>query len=92
MNCMNKEVNCGVLLRVLKTISPKDTEGEGIRQNILRFLVFSHASCDETINQLEMINRLYFEDNPIDELIQEFNNLGGEINRYIQYVENNWRT
>ena len=68
-------------------------EGYGRRrykQELIKFLVYAHASCDETISQLEMINTLHFKDNPIDELINEYNTLGKKINKYIQYVEKNW--
>ncbi len=37
-----------------------------------------------------MLNTLYFKDKPLDDLITDYNTLGSKINRFIQYVENNW--
>ena len=81
------------LRRSAQSIKDNIAEGFGRRRyklEYIRFLIFAHASCDETINQLEMLNKLYFADNPIDELINDYNNLGRKINRFIQYVEKNW--
>ena len=83
------------LRRSAQSIKDNIAEGFGRRRykaEYIRFLVFAHSSCDEAVNQLEMINELYFKEIPITDLIQEFNNPGGKINRYIQYVELNWRT
>jgi four helix bundle protein len=79
--------------RSAQSIKDNIAEGFGRRRyklEYIRFLIFAHASCDEAISQLEMINTLYFKDNPIDDLIKDFNTLGGKINRFIQHVEKNW--
>ena len=70
-------------------------EGYGRRKykaDFIRFLVFSHASCLETINHIYKITVLY------PDLIQEFDplvpmyeNLGGKIFNFISYVEKNWK-
>ena len=81
--------------RSVKSIKSNIVEGYGrsrYKQEYIRFLIFAHASCDEAINQLEMINRLYFKDAPINNLIEKYNLLGSKINRFIQHVENNWNT
>jgi four helix bundle protein len=81
--------------RSAQSIKDNIAEGFGRRRykaEYIRFLIFAHASCDEAINQLEMINQLYFKENPLDGLIQEYNILGSKINRFIQHVENNWNT
>ena len=81
------------LRRSAQSIKDNIAEGFGRRRyklEYIRFLIFAHASCDEAINQFEMINQLYFTENPIDTLINDYNNLGGKINRFIQHVEKNW--
>ena len=81
--------------RSAQSIKDNIAEGYGRRrykQEYIRFLIFAHASCDEAINQLEMISILHFKDAPIDELIKKYNMLGSKINRFIQHVEKNWNT
>jgi four helix bundle protein len=81
------------LRRSAQSIKDNIAEGFGRRRykaEYIRFLIFAHASCDEAINQLEMLNTLYFKDKPLDDLITDYNTLGSKINRFIQYVENNW--
>jgi hypothetical protein len=39
-----------------------------------------------------MINELYFENTGINGLLEEYEVLGGKINKFIQYVEENWKT
>lgn len=70
----------------------KDTIAEGYRRRrykdeLSRFLIFAHASCDETISQLEVITDIHFFDNPLTDLIEEYDKLGRKINRFTQYVE-----
>ena len=74
----------------------KDTivEGYGRRRykdEFIRYLIFAHSSCDESISQLEMINDLYFKEEPINYLIEDYNHLGKKINQFILYVERNWK-
>jgi four helix bundle protein len=81
------------LRRSAQSIKDNIAEGFGRRRyklEYIRFLIFAHASCDEAISQLEMINTLYFKDDPKDDLIRDFNTLGSKINRFIQHVEKNW--
>lgn len=77
--------------------SEKDNIAEGFgrrryKDEFIRFLVFAHASCDEAISQLTMINELYFENTGINGLLEEYEILGGKINKFIQYVEENWKS
>jgi len=54
--------------RSAQSIKDNIAEGYGRRRykaEYIRFLIFAHASCDEAINQLEMINKLYFHVHPI---------------------------
>lgn len=78
-----------------KSIKDNIVEGYGRRRykdDFIRFLVYAHASCDEAISQLTMINELHFSNSNLNELIEEYNLLGGKINKFIEYVENNWKT
>ena len=67
-------------------------QGSQVRRSSksVKDLSFTHASCDEAISQLEMINQLHFQKNPINSLIDRYNILGGKINTFITYVENKW--
>jgi four helix bundle protein len=81
--------------RSSKSIKDTIAEGYGRRRyknEFIRYLVFSHASCDEVLSQLKMINQLYFKDNPLDRLLSDYDHLGRKINKFIQYVENNWKS
>ena len=62
------------------------------KNEFLRFLVFAHASCDETISELSMISDIHFEDNTLDNLIDQYDKLGRKLNSFIQYVEKSWQT
>jgi four helix bundle protein len=83
--------------RSAKSISANIVEGYGRRrykQEFIRFLVFAHASCDETIEHLEMpfetgslTNELVYRDlsGPLDLL-------GRKLNVFIDSVERSHRT
>jgi four helix bundle protein len=81
--------------RSSKSIKDNISEGFGRRRykaEYIRFLIFSHSSCDETLSQLEMLIVLYPEIADFQPLSDEYKILGRKINSYIDYVENNWRT
>ena len=69
-------------------------EGYGRRvykKEFERFLVFSHASNDETLNHIEKIIILYPNLSPeFEELRREYNILGGKINNYLKWVREKW--
>jgi four helix bundle protein len=74
----------------------KDTIAEGFgrrryKDEFIRFLVFAHSSCDETISQLNMISDIHFSDDPLTDLLSKYDKLGRKINQFIQYVEENWQ-
>ncbi len=83
--------------RSAKSISANIVEGYGRRrykQEFIRFLVFAHASCDETIEHLEMLfetgsltNELVYRD-----LSARFDLLGRKLNVFIDSVERLHRT
>ncbi|MBP4137762.1 four helix bundle protein [Flavobacterium geliluteum] len=70
-------------------------EGYGRRRykaDFIKFLVYSHSSCLETIGHLEKIAKLYPDCfNNMDELINNYEGLGGKIFNFIRYVEENWK-
>lgn len=81
--------------RSSKSIKDNIAEGYGRRRykaEFIRFLIFAHASCDETISQLNMISETHYKENPLNDLLDKYNQLGGKINNFIKYVENNWKT
>lgn len=78
--------------RSVKSIRSNIVEGFGRRrykQEYIRFLVFAHASCDETIDHLltlkdceSLTDETLF--NQLNRLLDE---LGRKLNRFIQSVE-----
>jgi four helix bundle protein len=81
--------------RSSKSVKDQITEGYGRRRykaDYIKFLVYSHSSCDEALSQLEMLIILYPDLLEFDSLSTEYEILGRKINSYIDYVENNWRT
>jgi four helix bundle protein len=80
--------------RSSKSIKDNIIEGYGrkmYKQEFIRYLVFAHASCAETISQLNMINEIYFKENPITIIIDKYEILSKRIHSFIQYVETNWK-
>lgn len=77
-----------------KSIKDNIVEGFGRRRyknEFVRFLIFAQASCDEAQSQLSMINEIHFQNDPITELLSEYQRLGKMINKFIQYVESSWQ-
>ncbi|SKB60646.1 four helix bundle protein [Salegentibacter holothuriorum] len=71
-------------------------EGYGRKRykaDFIKFLTYSHASNDETILHFNKLLHLY---PPIivphQNLINEYETLGAKLNKFIQYVELNWKT
>src|SRR5215475_9573666 len=83
--------------RPAKSISANIVEGYGRRRykkEFIRFLVFAHASCDETIEHLEVLfetgsltNEIVYRD-----LSAQLDLLGRKINVFIESVERSHRT
>ena len=78
--------------RSIKSVRANIVEGYGRRrykQEFIRFLTYAHASCDETIDHLEML----FETGSLtdtagyQEIHVELDRLGGKLNLLIQSVE-----
>lgn len=80
--------------RSSKGITASIVEGYGRRRykaDFVKFLIYAHSSCDETILHLNFIKDIHKDfGNEIDRFIEAYNELGAKINRFIQYVEANW--
>ena len=74
-----------------KGISACIVEGYGRKRykaDFLKFLTYSHASCDETIVHLNFLKDTHDNFNKeIMILLEKYDELGAKINKYIQYVE-----
>ena len=80
--------------RSSKSIKDNIAEGFGRRRykvEFIRFLIFAHSSCDETISQLNMISDIHFPEKPLSDLMTSYEQLSKQINKFIQYVEGNWK-
>jgi four helix bundle protein len=80
--------------RSSKSIKDNIVEGYGrkkYKQEFIRFLIFAHSSCDETISQLNMISDIHYKENPLSELIKKYEELSKKIYRFIQYVDKEWK-
>jgi len=83
------------LRRSSKGIASCIVEGYGRRRykaEFIKFLTYAHASCGETILHLNFIK----DTNEIDEkeiqfFLNAYDELGSKINRFIQYVETEWK-
>lgn len=82
------------LRRASDSVVSNIVEGYGrnrYKNDYIKFLVTSHASNNETICHLNKIIILYPDLSKEFELLRaEYDILGAKINKYIQYVENNW--
>jgi len=78
-----------------KGITSCIVEGFGRRRykaDYIKFLTYSHASCDETILHLNFINDTHeIEEEEINYFLKKYDELGRKRNKYIQYVENEWK-
>jgi four helix bundle protein len=80
--------------RASKSVKDQIVEGYGRKRykaDLIKFLVYSHSSCDETSSQLHLLKELYPQIKDFPDLIPEYETLGRKINSFIDYVENNWR-
>ena len=79
--------------RSSQSIRANIVEGYGRRaykNDFVHFLVVAEASLLETISHLEMLKELY--EIEVDELLKEYDHLGKQMTKYLNYVRNNWRT
>jgi len=83
------------LRRSSKGITANIVEGYGRRRykaDFIKFLVYAHASCDETMIHLNFLNDIHnFEKNCIIPLLEAYEKLSKKISKFIQYVEKEWK-
>ena len=80
--------------RSAQSIRANIAEGYGRRkykQDFIRFLIFAEASLLETESHLQMINKLYTTETST-RLIDEYSQLGKQLNSFISYVNKSWST
>jgi len=81
--------------RSSKRITSCIVEGYGRKRykaDFIKFLVYAHASCDETILHLNFINDIHeFNEEELEPFLDSYNELGSKINRFIKYVEDEWK-
>jgi four helix bundle protein len=79
-----------------KGITSCIVEGYGRRKykaEFIKFLVYAHASCDETIVHLRFLRDTHNDnESKVKIPIDSYEELGGKINRFIQYVEKEWNS
>ena len=84
------------LRRSSKSVSANIVEGFGRRRykaEFIRFLVFAHASCNETIEWVEYVRDCHpnLKESTKD-ILDKLDKLGRKINRFIQAVERSHKT
>ncbi len=81
--------------RSSKGITSCIVEGYGRRKyksDFIKFLIYAHASCDETILHLNLLKDTHDLNNEeMKYFLNVYDELGGKINRFIQYVESEWK-
>ena len=85
----------GQIRKSSKGICSCIVEGYGRRKyknDFVKFLVYAQASCDETKLHLDFIHgSKYISDTVYEGLNEENDKLGKKINKFIQYVEKQWK-
>ena len=83
------------LRRSSKGVTSCVVEGYGrkkYRADFIKFLIYAHASCDETILHLNFIrNTNKIDEKEMQSFLNAYDELGSKINRFIQYVETKWK-
>jgi four helix bundle protein len=81
--------------RSSKGIAACIVEGYGrsrYKAEFIKYLVYAHASCDETILHLNFLKAAHVLDHAeIELLLEAYNVPGSKINRFAQYVEREWK-
>ena len=80
--------------RSAQSIRANIVEGYGRRKykaDFIKFLVYADGSLLEAESHLNMIEELYTIEG-ISVIIEKYSQLGKQLNKFIQYVETNWRT
>jgi four helix bundle protein len=82
--------------RSSKSICSNIVEGFGRRKyqaDFIKFLISAHASCDETLIHLKFIyDSKYIDEQNYISFKNEYEELSKKINKFINYVEENWKS
>lgn len=81
--------------RSSKSIKDNIVEGYGrkrYKDDFVKFLVYAQSSCDETASHLNMISDIHFPEDPLTQLMEKYDLLGRKLNKFTQYVEENWKS
>ena len=85
----------GQVRKSSKAITSCIVEGYGRRRykaDLIRFLTYAHASCDETVVHLSFIKDTDGADGrQIEDLLVAYDELGRKINKFTGYVEAQWK-
>ena len=80
--------------RSSKGVTSCIVEGYGRKKykaDFIKFLIYAHASCDETILHLNFIKDTHqLNEKGIQSFLDDYDKLGSKINKFIQYVETKW--
>jgi four helix bundle protein len=82
------------LRRASKSVSANIVEGYGRRRykaEYIRFLVFAHASLEETVEWLQYIRELHSNLESVEAILKKADVVGAKLNRFIQAVERDHR-
>lgn len=81
--------------RSSKGIASCIVEGYGRKKykaDFIKYLIYAHASCDETILHLNFIKDIHnIVKNEVQQMLKEYDKLGSKINMFTQYVEKKWK-
>lgn len=81
--------------RSSKSVTANIVEGYGRKRykaEFIRFLIFAHSSCDETVVHLNFIKDLYEHlKEEAAQSIEKYTELSKKIYKFIEYVETKWR-
>lgn len=81
--------------RSSKGITSNIVEGYGRRRykaDFVKFLVYAHASCDETILHIKFLNDTHeLDKNKVMFLRESYEKLSKKISKFISYVEKEWK-
>ena len=85
----------GQIRRSSKAITTLIVEGYGRRRykaDFIKFLVYAQSECDETIVHLDFLFKTESLTDQLiyDELKSKYDLLSKKINKFIQWVEDNW--
>ena len=78
--------------RSSKSVTSTIVEGFGRRRykaDYIRYLIFSHSECDETVVHLNFLIKTKSATEEIADLIGEYESLSKRINKFIQWIEDN---